>query len=226
MHSVSETYTTIMSGNHVAEWRLDINGVSYTPISVKHDRAAFNDAPKVGGCISCEIEASIIKPSVSIPRMALVEPYVRVTNGLLTSEWIPKGKYYIDTRQETHNDQGFEILTITGYDAMLKAEQDCPINGFPRTDISTVNLIASQLGVSVDSSVATIMNKGYTVQVPVGYSCREVLGFLAAAYAGNFVMDDYGKLRLIVLNGYPPETNYLINTAGYAITFGGVRIIV
>jgi hypothetical protein len=45
-------------------------------------------------------------------------------------------------------------------------------------------------------------------------------------YAGCFVIDDFGKLRLVTLNGYPEETNYLINTAGLAITFGGDRILV
>lgn len=226
MHSVSATYTTIMSGRHVVEWRLDVNGVSYVPISVDPRRELFGDAPKVGCCISCEIDASIMKPSAKVPRMALLEPFARVTNGILTSEWIPKGKYFIDTRKETKNGHGQETLTVHGYDAMLKAEQDCPINGFPRTDISTVNLIASKIGVTVDPSVATIMNKGYTIQAPIGYSCREVLGFLAAAYAGNFFINDYGKLELVRLNGYPPETNYLINNAGYSITFGGDRILV
>ena len=228
MQSVTATYTTILSGKHSAEWKVAINGVDYGESVLKGleiNRSIFGNSPALGACISADIDLSLIKPLVDIPRMATIEPYVRITNGLQTSEWLPKGKFFIDTREFTKND-GVEVMSIHGFDAMLMTEQNCPINGFPRTDISTVNLIASTIGLTVDSSVATMMNKSYSVKSPTQYSCREVLGYIAAMYAGCFVMDDFGKLRLVTLNGFPEETNYLINTAGLAITFGGDRILV
>lgn len=228
MQAVSSTYTTILSGKHKAEWKVAIAGVDYGEDvlrSVEINRSVFSSSPSLGSCISAEIDVSLIKPSVDIPRMAYIEPYVRITNGTLTSEWLPKGKFYIDTREYTKND-AVDIMSIHGFDAMLKAEQLAPIQGYPKTDINAVSSIASFLGLSLDASVATIINKGYSVPIPAQYSCREVLGYIAAMYAGCFVIDDFGKLRLVTLNGYPEETNYLINTAGLAITFGGDRILV
>ena len=70
------------------------------------------------------------------------------------------------------------------------------------------------------------MTWGYPVQYPAEYSCREVLGFIAAMYAGCFVISDLGELRLVALNSIPPETRRLITKDGFAITFGGVRILV
>jgi hypothetical protein len=228
MQTVSATYTSILSRNHRAEYQVLINGVPYGENQIKRlfvTAGAFGESPALGSCISGEIELEILKPSVTIPRMATVDPYVRITDGTLTSEWLPKGKFYIDTRESTKND-GIDTLTIHGFDSMLKAEQDSPIDGFPMSDVDAVMLMASTIGVSVDADTISAINEGYQVPIPAEYSVREVLGYIAAMYAGCFVMDVNGNLRLVTLNGFPPETNYLINAAGLAITFGGDRILV
>ena len=228
MQTVSSTYTTILSGKHRAEWKVAINGVDYGEgvlLEIEINRSVFASSPVLGSCISAEIDLSLIKPAVDIPRMALIEPYVRITNGTLTSEWLPKGKFYIDTREYTKND-AVDVMKIHGFDAMLMAEQLVPINSYPQTDIQAVQEIASFLGFTLDSDITNQIDKGYTIPVPAEYSCREVLGYIAAMYAGCWIMDDFGHLRLVTLNGMPPETNFLINTAGFAITFGGDRIIV
>jgi hypothetical protein len=106
------------------------------------------------------------------------------------------------------------------------AEQLVPIANFPMTDIQAVNEIATFLGFTLDDDVSSQITHGYNVPIPAEYSCREVLGYIAAMYAGCWIMDDFGHLRLVTVNGMPAETNYLINTAGLSITFGGDRIIV
>ena len=117
-----------------------------------------------------------------------------------------------------------------GYDAMLKAEADFPTTGdigtWPKTDIETVRFIAALMGVEVDPRTVDIMQRGYLVQYPGGYAMREILGYIAGMYVGNFVMTDEGKLRLIRLNEIGIETHYLVDNAGYSIKFGGDRILV
>jgi hypothetical protein len=96
MQIVSDTFTTILSGRHKAEWKVTINGVDYGESaieSIEINRSVFGDTPACGSCISAEIDVSIIKPTVTIPRMAYIEPYVRIKNDTLTSEWLPKGKF-------------------------------------------------------------------------------------------------------------------------------------
>ena len=228
MQNVSATYTSLLSGKHRAEWKVAVNHVDYGEdviVDIQINRSIFADSPVLGACISAEIDLTMVKPSEDIPRMAYIEPYVRLTNGTISSEWLPKGKFYIDTREYTKND-AVDVLKIHGFDSMLMAEQLVPINNYPQTDIEAVQEIATFLGVGLDDEALTQMDKWYTIPTPASYSCREVLGYIAAMYAGCFIMDDFGHLRLVTVNGMPPETNYLINTAGLVITFGGDRILV
>lgn len=185
-----------------------------------------NDKPEVGCCVSGEIDLEMLKPAGEIPRMAQVVPYIRLTDGVEYSEWIQKGVYYVDTRSNNNDDSGVNVLTLHGYDAMMKAEQDYTGSAlpWPNTDIHVVQDIARMMGVQVEPETLAILSMGYTVQLPVSYTCREVLGYIAAMYAGCFIMSDLGELKLIQLNGIPKETRYLVDNAGYAITFGGTRI--
>ena len=48
----------------------------------------------------------------------------------------------------------------------------------------------------------------------------EVLGQIASAYGGNFIINDIGKLQLIPLWNLPPESNLLTDENYFPITFG------
>ena len=191
-------------------------------------RVFSENTPTVGCCVAAEIDIEMLKPYGDIPKRARMVPYVRLTDGSRYSEWIQKGVYYIDTRTKKEDGTSIEKIVIHGYDDMLKAEQDYPSStlSWPAKDIDVVREIAAFMGVAVDPRTVELMTDGYLVQYPAGYSCREVLGYIAAMYAGCFIMSDLGELRLVALNGIPEETRYLVNAEGYAITFGGVRILV
>lgn len=196
-------------------------------ISVTTTGAVFSqDTPMVGCCVSGEITVRMLKPAGEIPRQARIVPYVRLTDGVNYSEWLQKGVYYIDTRQVEDRGSPPEYMTIHGYDDMLRTEQDYPSSKlqWPARDIDVVREIADFIGVPIDARTVALMSEGYLVSYPSDYSCREVLGYIAAMYAGCFVMSDLGELRLITLYDLPKETSYLVTGNGQPITFGGVRI--
>lgn len=145
------------------------------------------------------------------------------------SGWLQKGEFFIDTRERTDYDITPPVLTIHGYDAMLKTEafypEDDPAN-YPMLDTDVVDLIAETIEVPVDDRTYEIMIDGYEINLPATYTMREVLGNIASMYAGNFCITPEGKLRLVALTGIGTETNYLIDQQGDAITFGGDRILV
>lgn len=246
MYTVSALYNEILANaNRRFQTRVRINGVDYGENQLSSVKARYlvfgSEQPVVGGCLSAELEIKMIMPTATIPRMAKIQPYVRVTDGTQTSEWIPQGVFYIDTRETTHNDDGLDILTLHCYDAMLKAEADFPSTtiSFPAKDYRVVQIIAYAMGLQtssaasnhsgIDSRTKALMNNGsgkYNISLPVGYSMREVLGNIAAMYAGNWIMTYEGKLRLVTLTELPEETNYLVDYAYDAITFGGDRILV
>ena len=147
MQDVSELYLEITSGQHRFECKVSIGGVDYGEdvlISAKTVRSMFAGAsPSVGCCVAGEVNIEMLNPSGTIPRMAEIIPYIKAVNDTQQSEWIRKGDYYIDTRKASENG----ILTLHGYDAMLKTEVDFPIasiNEYPTTDILAVQAIADR----------------------------------------------------------------------------------
>ena len=227
MQTVSALYQQIMSGEHYAERKINIAGTDYgedTIVSLTTTGGLFADGTlSVGSAVSREINLSLWNVSTTIPKMAKLIPYYRLSNGTQTSEWIQKGVYYIDTRSV---DSG--LLTIHGYDDMLKAEQSWPPDQsleFPMPMTQAANIIADIMGVEIDAR--TVLNSAYTVDYPANdYTLRDVLRYIAAAHGGNWIMSDAGELWLVGLNTLPPETNYLCDEDGDWITFGGDRILV
>lgn len=227
MQTVSALYQQIMSGEHYAERKINIAGTDYgedTIVSLTTTGGLFADGTlSVGSAVSREINLSLWNVSTTIPKMAKLIPYYRLSNGTQASEWIQKGVYYIDTRSV---DSG--LLTIHGYDDMLKAEQiwtpDQSLE-FPMPMTQAANIIADIMGVEIDAR--TVLNSAYTVDYPANdYTLRDVLRYIAAAHGGNWIMSDAGELWLVGLNTLPPETNYLCDEDGDWITFGGDRILV
>lgn len=245
MQTTSALYNTIISdNNHWFETQLVIDGVGTFDetklFSISTRVEMFESTPTIGKAIAGEINIEMLNPAVDVPQMAKLEPKVRVCRDYQeeidgeivvtrqNSEWLSQGVYYIDTRERTRNIDGLSVLSIHGYDDMLRAEQQYPSTAheWPYADISVVNEIAAAMGVEVDSRTTAIVNKGYMISLPAGYTMREVLGYIASMYVGSFLMTEEGKLRLISLLELPPETNLLIDQLGDRIVFGEDRILV
>lgn len=241
MQSTSELYKEILAGEYRTETRLaigekdsPISGLSFfcgenILMSMSTSMRIFSaETPTVGGCVSGEISVDMLKPGFVVPRQAKLVPQVRITDGLRYSEWLSKGVFFVDTRAKKGEGTKMETLTLHGFDAMLKAEQDYPSSQqeWPSKDIDVVKEIAEFLGVAIDSRTIELMTNGYMVQYPGEYTCREVLGYIAAMYGGSFIMSDIGELRLVALNCIPPDTQYLVDQNGEEIIIGGVRILV
>lgn len=239
MQTTSALYNSILaSDNHWFETRLIIDGVGTFGetqlFSVSTSSAMFGNEPTIGMAAAAEINVRMVKPSAQIPRVAKLRPQVRVTNGAQTSEWLPQGIFYIDTRDTIKGYNGEDVLAIHGYDAMLKAEQMFEDDGTlnwsnPNGVIDSVMAayIAGKMGVSLDPRNSQVWaGYRYYVPLPVGYTYREILGYIASFYVGCFVITEEGKLRLVGMTGLPRQTNYLITNEGSPITFGGTRILV
>ena len=250
MQTVSENYKKIFrTGQYITETSLVIadkdsqltmaeaeNGYRENLIiSIRTMRNVFpNGKPEVGGATSGTIDLEIHEPPDDIPRMARLTPYVRLVytgnNSSIPahSEWIRKGVFFIDTREATKNNDGLRIITISGLDAMMKAEGNYPSSNlaWPATDLNVVREIASFINVEIDPRTISLMQgQGYQVQAPFAYTMRETLGFIAGMYAGNFIINDLGMLQLISLYELPPESFYLVTEDDEPITFGGDRIL-
>ena len=225
MQTVDAAYERIRNaGDWWAECKAVIDGITFGEDSLQSmeiSSALFDGAPELGGAIAGEVKITMTAPGCSFRRMGKIEPFVRICNETERSSWIPKGVYYIDTRKLL--DDG-ATLELTGYDAMLRGETPYPIGrrGWPAKDADVLGDIAAVLGVTIDPR--TVLGRDYSVPIPVDYTCREVLGQIAAAYGGTFLISDQGQLRLVTLDTVPEFPRVIGDEL--PIEIGGVCILV
>ena len=196
MQTTSELWNTLYSDiSTKTNVKVDIAGVEYTPATlglVQVTNGMFDDDFSIGNCFSAELTVKV-RNGNDIPAMSKVELYVQLRNGTQESEWIRKGIYFIDTREV-----GKIWTTLTCYDRMLMTENPFPTQSsdtWPMPMNTFVSRVCSKIGCTLDSRSS--ISSTYTVEKPTGITMRTALGYIAACHAGNFVMTDDGKLRLI-----------------------------
>lgn len=232
MQTTSDLYKSLLQNpDHEKETMLKIAGVEYGTdkiVSASPSGGLFSE-PGIGNCTSRQIDLEVF-PVGTIPRQAKIQAFVRLVYGEQASEWIPKGEFFISKRQKNKLTGS---LKITGYDAMLKAEQtwltsDYDAENWPMPQADAVDDIAYRMGVEVDSR--TVLSADFPVEYPVGengdLTMREVLSGIAVSNCGNWIITDAGNLLLVRYGDIPEETSYLIEENGAAILFGEVRVLV
>lgn len=228
MRSTTALYKRLLGDlEHTKEVKAVIAGTEYSQnelISCAVSNGLFSEF-EVGQCVSMELDL-IIQPQAAVPKMARIDLYVRLVLGDEFSEWVPKGTYYLDTRDQ---DEVSGLLTIHGYDGMLKAEQtyqpEGDTGGWPRSQQAVVGEICARMGVELDSR--TVIDPSFQVEYPNDYTMREVLGYIGASHGGNWFMTDENRMLLLPLGALPAETSFLVDGAdGTAILMGEVRLIV
>lgn len=171
--------------------------------TVSVDRQTFPDgSPTIGNAPSAETDIEMQKPVSTLPRQAEMKTYIRVVaDGDINtySEWIPKGTFYIDTRDYVKDFTSNDLMTLHGYDRMIYAEQSY-IGAGEMTTLKVVQEIGEKLGIGVADDTVTLLTKtSFTVNIVSGYSCREVLGQIAGMYGGNCIIDCDGNISIVPL---------------------------
>jgi hypothetical protein len=231
MQPVSATYEALLAAGAPKEVRVIIAGTTYTQaniVSATTKGALFEQADTIGNAVAKELDL-VLRSYNTIPRMAKIQVEFRLNDGTTQSEWLPKGTYYIDTRDEWNG-----VISIVAYDAMLKADTSYTTSGeqggWPKTDLQVVQAICSRIGITLDPRTEAMLTGGYQIQYPGfgedAYTMRELLQFIGQMYAGNWWVNDMDKLMLVGLGDIPKETNYLVEEHGDYILIGGYRILV
>lgn len=103
--------------------------------------------------------------------------------------------------------------------------------------------IAEMMGIGVNAETIATINKNYIVPFVCSFdyddrtgevtntilkgttmTCRELLQNIAAAYCGNFIIDEFGELKLVRFPNFETERGVIVTGAGQPITFGGIGI--
>lgn len=149
-----------------------------------------------------EIDVEMRVPDTAIPRQAVLQPYIRIVKWNECSEWIMKGEYLLDTREEIRRSGG-NYIKLHGYDRLITAQAEYRPSGitWPATDRMVLKHISDQLGIEIDTRTIAAMYHGYMITQPIGYACEEILGYIAAMYGGCFCIGDNRKLILLQIKG-------------------------
>lgn len=199
----------LLSRNWNYKMRVWINNVLYDSHNVysdfKKDFKMFSDGFTIGSCPSGYFEFTVRDQNAYIPKNSEVRFEIKISGERGDTEWFPFGTYFIDNRAH-----GKSTITFQCYDRMLLAEQNfwdayIKVTGDtsakalrPEMKMSrAVDIICKALGTTLDSR-SQIFNDA-TIRVEADYTCREVLKAIAISNAGNFLMTDEDKLRLLVL---------------------------
>lgn len=117
-------------------------------------------------------------------------------------EYIPIGIYNIDDIEKTDY-----TIKIIAYDNMIKFERNFTTS---LGDTLTLQQVVSELtritGVQFTGSLPS-----YTVKKLEGFTCREILSYVASLCGGNAVITRDGKFTIVT----PADVNYSIGTSNY-----------
>lgn len=103
------------------------------------------------------------------------------------TEYIPMG-YFTAGKPQKADDQ----ITFTAYDRMMNTERTFSMNGTTTNTVAVLKKIADITGVPVVTTGLTAIS----MKVPKGYSCREVLSYVAQLHGAFAVCNRRGQIEL------------------------------
>lgn len=151
------------------------------------------DVFSIGNVMCRKLDVTIKPKATPIPKMANVDLYMRYNGDSGPTEWLPKGKHLIDTRQKTNG-----RLRLECYDKALMMEkpfiQTEEVPDFPMPMLDAMGIICNRLNLTFENPEGI----SGVIEYPNELTMREVAGYIASANGGNFVLTDEGKLRLVI----------------------------
>lgn len=218
----------LFSSQHKTLWKFEIGSshvvyqgtaIKGTPIITK----PLMDTPGFGKTCSGSLVITIY-PTGTIAKGAEVNAYCRLMfdDGVdhIETDWVPQGKYYVSSRT------GKNPLTLTCYDRMLKAGQTyldkTVYTEWPQPMTSVVAEIASLMGVSIDGRTTIKTGADYQVSYPnEDVLMSEILGMVAVAHGGNWIMSEAGALRLVPLSSPAASASQNVGKSHSGFTLAG-----
>lgn len=139
----------------------------------------------LGSTMSQYIEVTIPDGNLLIEGKEILLQIGMDVDGL--TEYVPMG-YFTAGKPKKADDQ----ITFTAYDRMMNTERTFSMNGTTTNTVAVLKKIADITGVPVVTSGLTAIS----MKVPKGYSCREVLSYVAQLHGAFAVCNRRGQIEL------------------------------
>lgn len=166
--------------------------LTYDKVSIKKVKSIkltggseAEDDFSLGSTMSQYIEVTIPDGNLLIEGKEILLQIGMDVNGL--TEYIPMG-YFTVGKPKKADDQ----ITFTAYDRMMNTERTFSMDGTTTNTVAVLKKIADITGVPVVTSGLTAIS----MKVPKGYSCREVLSYVAQLHGAFAVCNRRGQIEL------------------------------
>lgn len=148
--------------------------------------AVSGDTFTIGSVISGYVEVELKNPPAALEGHEIeVLTGMQVGSGI---EYIPDGLYTVEKPEKDENS-----IKFTAFDRMMNLEKGYFSNLSENTNtVSVLNEISSKTGVPIVTSGLS----SYAMKKPKGYTCREVLSYIAQMYAGFAICNRKGEIEI------------------------------
>lgn len=185
--STTEFGTLVQQDSRTFKCLLTYDKISVTKVkSIKLTGGSENgDDFSLGSTMSQYIEVTIPDGNLLIEGKEILLQIGMDVNGL--TEYIPMG-YFAAGKPKKADDQ----ITFTAYDRMMNTERAFSMDGTITNTVAVLKKIADITGVPVVTSGLTAIS----MKVPKGYSCREVLSYVAQLHGAFAICNRRGQIEL------------------------------
>lgn len=186
---VSEEFiNTIRSPSRTFNARLKINGKWYSTGLKKmtyENSSSSEESLQLGSAVSAKIELTVAKIDELFENTEIsVEIGLKLQGGAY--EYVPVG---IFTAEHPTNDEN--STTLTAYDRMIKTTGIYISDlSYPAKAKDVLNEISVQCGVLIDTSGIDVVIE----KKPEGYTCREMIGYIASLVGGFACVNRIGTI--------------------------------
>lgn len=154
----------------------------------------------LGSTMSQYIEVTIPDGNLLIEGKEILLQIGMDVNGL--TEYIPMGYFTVGKPKKADNQ-----ITFTAYDRMMNTERTFSMDGTTTNTVAVLKMIADITGVPVVTSGLTAIS----IKVPKGYSCREVLSYVAQLHGAFAICNRRGQIELHTY----VDSNYKVKPSRY-----------
>ena len=200
--STAEFGNLVQQDSRTFKCLLTYDKVSITKVkSIKFTGGSeAEDDFSLGSTMSQYIEVTIPDGNILIEGKEILLQIGMDVNGL--TEYIPMG-YFTVGKPKKADDQ----ITFTAYDRMMNTERTFSMDGTTTNTVAVLKKIADITGVPVVTSGLTAIS----IKVPKGYSCREVLSYVAQLHGAFAVCNRRGQIELHTY----VDSNYKVKPSRY-----------
>ena len=196
MYSTSTLFRDLMKlRDRTIEIKVLIDGVEYGANNIVEfsieSSLTSGQSFAIGEFVASKLNL-IIKDIPNPPTNALIEPYVRF-RGESVSEWMPLGKFYIDTRNIVQE----KLWKFECNDSTVFFHQDYFSNlTYPATMREVLVEISNQVGIEIENLDA--IDESYEIFImPTEITLHQVVRHIAGANCCSVVISRDGKLKFI-----------------------------